>query len=391
MTTAWETASLAALAAWIYLLFARGGFWRSGERLVPRGAGLDAWPEVVAVIPARNEADVIGRSIASVLAQDYPGELSVVVVDDGSDDGTSSVARAAGAATTRRLDIVQGLPLPNGWVGKMWAVAQGVRRAAGTAPNASFVWLTDADIDHAPDELRCLTTKAQAETLDLVSLMVRLHCRTAFERLLIPSFVFFFQKLYPFAWANQPTFRTAAAAGGSMLLRRTALERIGGIESIKAELIDDCALAARVKAGGAIWVGLSESTRSLRPYDGLRGIWLMVARTAFRQLECSWPLLVLTVIVLAIVYAAPPIVIIAAPFHGSLVALLAAIAAYALMARAFAPTLRLYGIGPLAGLLLPVSAVLYSLMTIDSARRHWVGKGGGWKARNYAHRRGRIV
>jgi hopene-associated glycosyltransferase HpnB len=324
------------------------------------------------------------------MAQDYPGELSIVVVDDGSEDGTAVVARAAAATSARRIDIVHGRPLPPGWVGKMWAVSQGVRRATEVAPGASFVWLTDADIEHSPEELRRLATKAETEKLDLVSLMVLLQCRSAIERMLIPAFVFFFQKLYPFAWANDPACRTAAAAGGSMLVRRSALERIGGIESIKAELIDDCALAARIKGEGAIWVGLSETTRSLRPYDGLRGVWPMVARTAFRQLGHSWPLLALTVLGLAAVYVVPPAAVLAAPLHGSPIALVAAAVAYGSMVRAFAPTLKLYGIGAAAGLILPVSAILYSLMTIDSARRYLVGNGGGWKARHYARRTSEI-
>jgi hopene-associated glycosyltransferase HpnB len=214
--------------------------------------------------------------------------------------------------------------------------------------------------------------------------MVKLHCRSRIERVLVPAFVFFFQKLYPFAWANDRRRLEAAAAGGSMLLRRTALARIGGIAAIKAELIDDCALAARVKPGGAIWIGLAETTRSLRPYLGLKAVWLMVARTAFAQLRHSWALLLATIAGLGIVYLAPPIVLLSAPLHPTPAALALAAGAYALMVLAYAPTLRLYGIRPVAALALPLAAALYALMTIDSARRHWRRRGGGWKARTYA-------
>jgi hopene-associated glycosyltransferase HpnB len=380
----WESVTVAALAAWSYLAFGRGGFWRSTERLPPAADENDRWPDVVAIMPARNEADVIGRSIGSILAQEYPGILTVVVVDDGSDDGTAEAVRATAAASEGRVDVVAGMTLPFGWVGKMWAVAQGVRHADRFAPRAEYIWLTDADILHATDELRRLVAKARTEGRDLVSLMVMLHCRSAFERLLIPAFVFFFQMLYPFPWVGDRDRRTAAAAGGSMLVRRSALSRIGGIESIRSELIDDCALAGRIKPGGAVWIGLTETTRSLRPYNGLTAIWQMVARTAFRQLGYSWALLALTVFGLTVVYAVPPIAILATPLHGSVIALSAAALAYAIMVRIYAPTLRLYGIRTAGSLLLPAAAVLYALMTLDSARRHIQGKGGGWKARHYS-------
>jgi hopene-associated glycosyltransferase HpnB len=392
MTSPWAALTGLSLLSWLYLIFGRGGFWRARERLPRRVVAPGAWPEVVAVVPARNEADVIGRSLASILAQDYPGALSVVIVDDGSDDGTVVVARDTAQASTthvgRAVHIESGTALPPGWVGKMWAVAQGVRRAEEVAPDAASVWLTDADIEHAPDELRRLVAKSACESLDLASLMVKLHCHSPVERLLIPAFVFFFQKLYPFGWANDRRRReAAAAAGGSMLVRRTALERIGGIAAIKGELIDDCALAARVKLGGAIWIGLAETTRSLRPYPGLKAIWLMVARTAFNQLRYSRSRLVATLLGLAVVYGVPPLALASSPLHSDTAACLAAAAASALMLVAYAPTLRLYGLRPVAALALPLAAVLYALMTADSAWRHWRRRGGGWKARTYASAR----
>jgi hopene-associated glycosyltransferase HpnB len=387
---------LAATAAitWAYLLAFRGGFWRAQPRLeeaaneprpADRGstAGSARWPAVVAVIPARNEAAVIGGSIQSILRQDYPGRLSVVVVDDRSEDGTAEAARAAAGAEPQRLDIVAASPLPAGWTGKTWAVHQGAARAEKTrAPE--YLWLTDADIEHDGRELRRLVTVARAEEADLVSVMVMLRCESFWEKLLIPAFVLFFQKLYPFAWVNDPVRPTAAAAGGSMLVRGIALRRAGGIEAIRNALIDDCALARNIKKEGRIWLGLARLTRSLRGYDGLRGIWDMVARTAYTQLRHSPVLLMLSLAGLAVAYLVPP----AAAIYGGLAArpALAALGAagWLLMAAAYLPTLRLYGRPWAAALSLPFACLLYCAMTGDSARRHWQGRGGAWKGRAYA-------
>jgi len=330
---------------------------------------------VTAVIPARNEAATIGRTVGSLLAQDYPGELSVIVVDDNSDDGT---AEAAGSDP--RLRVIPGAPLADGWTGKLWAVSQGVREA-GTAPD--YLLLTDADIEHDPGNLKRLVYKAETDGRHLVSLMVKLRCESFWERLLIPAFVFFFQKLYPFPAVNDPNSRIAAAAGGCMLVRRETLEAAGGIDAIRSAVIDDCALARLIKKRGSIWLGLATRTRSLRAYDGLVEIWDMVARTAYVQLRHSPLALVGTLAGMAVIYLVPPLAFAVgtALRQGPLAS--AGMIAWLLMALAYAPTLALYGRFVAWALVLPVSAGLYTLMTLSSAMRHWRGRGAGWKGRHY--------
>jgi len=372
---------------WLGLTFARGGFWKSNERLGPAGERTD-WPEVVAVIPARNEASTIGRTVASLLGQNYEGPLQVIVVDDNSDDSTAAAARHT-AGQTERLHIVQGKPLKPGWSGKLWAVQQGIEATAHRAPDAVFVLLTDADIEHAPENLRELVWKAEADQRDLVSLMVLLRAESFWEKLLIPAFVFFFQKLYPFAHVNDASKRTAAAAGGCMLVRRKTLERAGGIARIRNRLIDDCALAGVIKDNGPIWLGLTDRTRSLRAYDHLSEIWNMVARTAFVQLDHSVLNLVGRMVGMTILYLVPPSAVVFGLAGGReeggviLIGVLGA-AAWVLMAVLYLPTLKLYRIFPLWSLSLPLSGLLYSLMTLSSAVRHWRGSGGAWKGRSYS-------
>ncbi|HUC62180.1 MAG TPA: glycosyltransferase [Alphaproteobacteria bacterium] len=373
-----------ALAAWLGLAFLRHGFWRADQRLADAPAALDAWPAVSAIVPARNEADGVGRAVASLLGQDYPARVQLILVDDGSSDGTADVARAAAArlGAADRLTILAGAPLPKGWAGKLWAVEQGVRHEAeGKAP---YLLLTDADIEHDPLNLRRLVAKAESERLDLVSLMVRLHCATFWERLLIPAFVFFFQMLYPFPAVNARDPRVAAAAGGCMLVRRTALERAGGIAAIRNAIIDDCALARLIKGqGGAIWLGLAERVSSLRVYRDLSEIWRMVARSAYTQLDHSPLLLALTILAMLIVYLVPPAILAVGVATGHWLAAALAFAAWATMARLYRPTLALYGASLWNAWLLPAAASLYLAMTIDSARRHWRGEGGAWKGRHY--------
>jgi hopene-associated glycosyltransferase HpnB len=386
MTWIVSALAFAALAAWLGQLTLRHGFWRADQRLSPEAATLSQWPAVTAVIPARDEAGVVGRAVASLLSQDYPGTLSIVLVDDCSEDGTSARARetAERLGASARLTIVEGMPLPTGWTGKLWAVEQGMRRAA-TQIDATYLLLTDADIEHDPSTLRRLVAKAASEHLDLVSLMVLLNCRSFWERLLIPAFVFFFQMLYPFPLVNLRSASVAAAAGGCMLVRRDALERAGGISAIRGAIIDDCALARLLKSqGGAIWLGLAESTRSLREYATLGEIWRMVARSAYTQLKRSPLLLLGTVAALAVVYIAPPVLAIAGPLSGHPAAGAAAFAAWAAMAFAYRPTTALYAEPRWRTLLLPVAAALYTAMTIDSALDHWRGRGGAWKGRHYA-------
>ncbi len=366
------------LAVWIVLILARGGFWRADQRLDGGIPDREIWPDVVAVIPARNEAPTIGRTVASLLNQDYPGRLRVVVVDDNSDDGTANAA-----CLGERVTVVDGKPLEEGWSGKMWALHQGLAAAREPGTEPRYILLTDADIEHAPANLRHLVNKAEWESLDLTSLMVRLRCESLWERLLIPAFVFFFQKLYPFPRVNDPDRATAGAAGGCMLVRGTALERIGGVESIRDALIDDCALAARIKEDGPIWLGLTGTTRSLRAYETLAGIWRMVARTAFVQLGYSTWLLLGTVLGMVVIYALPPLAVGLGAAWGDAFALGWGFAAWLLMSIAYIPTLKLYARPAWTAVLLPVAAVLYTLMTIDSARRHWLGQGGTWKGRSY--------
>ncbi|MBT4218802.1 MAG: glycosyltransferase, partial [Rhodospirillaceae bacterium] len=269
---------LMTLLAWLWLLFRHGSFWKATEILHDSDDALKRWPAVTAIIPARNEAQTIGRTVSSLLAQDYAGKLSVIVVDDNSTDDT-----ATAAGKDKRLKVISGKPLPDGWTGKLWAVDQGIW-AAGDAP---FVLLTDADIEHDPGSIRRLVCKAEQGDFDLVSLMVRLNCQSVWERLLIPAFVFFFQMLYPFPWVNDRGRSTAAAAGGCMLVRSAALEAAGGMKAIGDRVIDDCALAALLKPKGPIWLGLTHDVVSLRTYDTLGDVWAMVTRTAYAQLGYS--------------------------------------------------------------------------------------------------------
>jgi hopene-associated glycosyltransferase HpnB len=366
-----------ALAMWGYLLAARGGFWRCRERDDRDEAPEPArWPGVVAVVPARDEADVIARSIGSLLAQDYPGPFRVILVDDNSGDGTGDVARGLDGAG--RLEVVTGAPLPPGWTGKLWAQSQGVARAAAGQP--TYLLLTDADIAHAPETLRKLVARAEARGLVLTSLMARLTVETWPERLLIPAFVFFFAMLYPFAWVNDPRRRTAAAAGGVMLAKRTALEAAGGLEAIRWKIIDDCSLGALLKRQGPIWLGLTQRARSLRPYADLREIGRMVSRSAYAQLNFSPWLLAGTVAGMAIVYLAAPMLSL---FAGG-AAQWAGLAAWLAMALAYQPMLRLYGRSPLWGLALPLIGAIYTGFTVQSAIDTWRGRGGLWKGRTQA-------
>ena len=371
--------SLLALGAWLGQLALRGGFWRADQRLAPAPPALARWPAVVAVIPARDEAPVIGRAVASLLGQDYPGRLTLVLVDDHSEDGTAEVARATAThlGQRERLRVVSARPLPSGWTGKLWALAEGVRQVSERGDRPEVFLLTDADIAHHSTNLAELVARLEDEKRDLVSLMVRLRCESWAERFLIPAFVFFFAMLYPFAWSNDPRRRTAAAAGGCVLLRQSAYERIGGFAAVRDALIDDCALAQAVKrSGGSIWLGLTQQTRSLRPYPRVADVWRMVARTAYDQLHHSPLLLAGTVLGLALTYLAPPILVVAggdARWLGGLT--------WAAMSLAYWPMVRFYRLSPLWAPLLPAIALVYLAATVDSARRHWLGRGGEWKGR----------
>lgn len=382
------------LTIWVILLGFWGQFWRCDQRLTRQETDLAMFPAICAVVPARNEADLLPVTLRSLLNQDYPGHLSVVLVDDSSTDGTANVARdvAQELNKTEQLRVLSGQPLPSGWTGKLWALHQGIQYAQTLTPPPDYVLLTDADIEHDALNLRCLVAKAQQEDLDLVSLMVRLRCESFWEKLLIPAFVFFFQKLNPFPWVNDPTKPTAAAAGGCILMTREALTRIGGIEVVRDALIDDCALAQAVKSrrftlspsSPKIWLGLTNSTQSLRPYPSLSTIWDMVARTAFTQLNYSLGLLIVTVIGMILVYIVPPVCAIFGLLSGNWLVAIAALSTWLVMAYAYLPTIRFYGCSPALALCLPGIAFLYTLMTVDSAVRHWQKRGGTWKGRVYS-------
>ena len=372
--------SLLVLLPWIVLLVFRGRFWLAAPRL-PWRPPLDQWPRVAVVIPARDEAETITQVVAAHRATRYPGPVSVVVVDDASSDGTGGLARDAGAK------VVQNPPLPEGWSGKMWAVHNGLRTAL-TDPDVRWVLLTDADILHAPETLPRLVATAEADDLALVSLMAKLDARGFWGALLIPTFVFFFQKLYPFPWVNRPGHRCAAAAGGCMLVRREVLDQIGGVEGIRNALIDDCALAEKIKHDPTerpIWLGLAEDeVVSLRDNRRLASVWTMVTRTAFTQLQHSVWFLLGSVLGMGLVYLAPVGLCIAGVLGAPDIYLLSGGLAWAAMVLSYTPTLRLYGFGFWRGLALPFAALLYTLMTIHSAIRHWRGKGGFWKGRTYS-------
>ena len=370
------------LAIWLYLLIGHGGFWRMGERddrdLPAREPAV--WPSVTAVVPARNEADVIARSVGGLLAQDYPGRFRVILIDDNSDDGTGEAARAAAAALGAgdRLEVLSGAALPAGWTGKLWAMRQGIARADDPAPD--YLLLTDADIAHAPDNLRALVARAQAGGLVMVSLMARLTTQTFAERMLIPAFVFFFDMLYPFGWVNDPRRKMAAAAGGCMLVRRTTLAAAGGIDSIRTEIIDDCALGRRMKAQGPIWLGLTQRAVSLRPYQTIGEIGRMVSRSAYAQLGYSPLLLIGCVAGMVLVYLAAPLL----SLFGDGWSRGLGLAAWALMALAFQPILQFYRRSPIWGLGLPLIGALYTVFTVQSAIDVWRGRGGMWKGRAQA-------
>lgn len=373
------------LAIWIYLIFVRGWFWRLGEfdhdkieASPPR-----QWPHVVAVVPARNEEATIERTAAALGRQDYPGEFATILVDDHSEDGTVEIARhAAGECRApERFSIYSAAPLPAGWTGKLWSLNEGVTQAVKKAPE--YYWFTDADVVHAPDTLRRLVAEAEAGKLDLASLMVLLHVKSLPERALIPAFLYFFLKLYSPRWIADSNARTAGAAGGCILLRRTALERIGGLAAIRGEVIDDCALARAVKnSGGRIWMGLTRASVSLREYGSFSEIRDLIARTAFTQLGYSAFVLFGTLVGMFFTYIAPVVVLFA---HDSVARILGGVA-WVLMSLSFLPTVWFYRRSLLWAPLLPLAALFYSYATCVSAVRYWLGRGGQWKGRTQAPR-----
>ena len=391
MHALWGLAA-ASLLAWIGVLVGRGLFWWPSPRLEPPARGAKASDcSVVAVVPARNEAQILPHTLPTVLTQDYCGPFGVALVDDRSEDGTASAARAAAEELLAedRLTVVVGAPLAAGWSGKVWAMHQGAAAASAADP-PEFLWFTDADIAHEPWVLAALVDRAESDGLDLVSVMATLRVESAWDRLLIPAFVYFFAKLYPFRFVNSPRRRTAGAAGGCILVRGSVLERAGGLAAVASALIDDCALGRLIKAtGGRIWLGYSRGVRSVRRYGSLASVWGMVARSAYTQLGHSPLVLAGTILGMLFLYALAPVACaggaIAAAFGVPGAFPLAAIGAatWGLMAASFVPMLRHHGVGWWTAPLLPVAGVLYTAMTVSSAWRHTRGRGGAWKGRTY--------
>jgi len=369
--------AIASLLIWLYLVAVHGGFWRIPRFILPPISVPDHAPFVAAVVPARDEADVIADSMSSLLNQ-RGVRMYIFLVDDSSQDGTADVAlrTAESAANSAELTVIQGSPLPPGWSGKLWAVQQGIERASSLNPD--FLLLTDADIVHSPENIQTLASLSENGQYDLVSLMVKLHCGSLAERALIPAFVFFFLMLYPPSWIADPNRRTAGAAGGCMLVRPQALKRAGGIAAIRSEIIDDCALARKVKkSGGRVWLGLTTETQSIRPYRSFAAIGNMISRAAFSQLRHSGLLLVAILLGLAITFVAPPLLV----FSGRPAPGLIGAASWMLMAFCFFPTVRYYRLNPVWALLLPVIALFYMAATLHSAFKFWSGRGGEWKGR----------
>jgi hopene-associated glycosyltransferase HpnB len=405
-------ACVVSAAAWLYLVVAHGGFWLTSQRLPPaaspagRAAGSpEPWPTVAAVVPARNEGESLPETLPALLAQDYPGEFRVFLVDDNSDDGTGAIAAELGEKAARDggvpLTVVKGQPRPDGWAGKVWAMAQGLaatgeadagRPGAGEAtaggPAPDYVLFTDADIAWSPPALRDLVRAAQADNRALVSQMALLRAETRWERVIVPAFVYFFAQLYPFRRVNDPKSRTAAAAGGCMLINRSALAAAGGLAPLKGALIDDVALGTLLKKhGNRTWLGLTTDIRSARPYPSLASLWHMIARSAYVQLRYNPLLLAGTIIGLLLLYVAPPAGVLAALAAAAAgdtdlpvtLAGVAGLVGWALMTASYVPMLRLYRLSALRAPALPLIAVLYAAMTADSARRHYSGRAVSWR------------
>jgi hopene-associated glycosyltransferase HpnB len=411
-------ACAAAAVAWIYLVAGHGGYWRTSQWLPRVTDEPDAWPDVVAVVPARNEAEMLPATLPALLGQEYPGALSVVVVDDGSTDGTGAVAARIARDSPRPVRVLAATPAPGGerWAGKVWAMAQGLHAAGlesgsggarGGRPSprgvrgdgsprekksqqSQYVVFTDADIAWEAGTLRRLVAAAEGDDRDLVSQMALLRAATGWERVVVPAFVYFFAQLYPFRRVNAPGSGTAAAAGGCMLIRRAALDKSGGLAPIRGALIDDVAMGRMIKSQrGRCWLGVTRQVISVRPYPRLASLWQMVARSAYTQLRYSPALLAGTLIGLLFLYALPPagtIAGLAALLAGAAagpaaLAVGAGLAGWALMSLSFVPTLRLYRLSPLRAPGLPLIALLYAAMTADSARRHYAGRGAEWRGR----------
>ncbi|MFZ5732132.1 MAG: glycosyltransferase [Pseudomonadota bacterium] len=382
MSLALMIVAIVAFAAWVYLVAFHGGFWLAFrfEDLPPPAAD-GPWPRIVAVVPARDEAGGIARCVTSILQQPYPGSLSMILIDDQSSDGTADLAARAAAAigASDRLTVLRGQPLPSGWTGKMWAVKQGLDLAGQSNPDC--VLLTDADIVYSGNAVTQLVTRMRSDNLVMASVMAQLRCESFAEKFLIPAFVFFFGMLYPFAWVRRDNRATAAAAGGCILARFDALKRAGGIESIRGALIDDCALGARLKSTGPVWLGFMHDVKSIRASDEIGDVGRMISRSAYAQLRYSLLLLLGMVVAMTVIFLSPVGLVFAAdPLTRTLAA-----GSWVLMALAFQPTLRYYDQSPLWGVALPLIALAYMVFTLNSAYQYLRGRGGMWKGRAQAN------
>ena len=374
-----EVVAIICALIWLYLIVGRGAFWLCGVRDTDRPSlDVPQWPAVVAVVPARNEANHIAASIGSLLRQEYSGSFRIVLVDDDSSDETALIATRAAASAPSQLIVVGSESPPRGWTGKIWAVKQGIASAEELQPE--YLFLTDADIVHAPDTLAWLVKQARAGGFVLTSLMAKLRCESFAERTHVPAFIYFFQMLFPFSWVSKPQSSTAAAAGGCMLVRADALENAGGIASIRNALIDDCSLAEKLKKVGPVWLGLTDRSRSIRPYDTLADVRRMIARSAYAQLRYSPLLLAATIAMMVLTFIGPPLLAI---FATGLPRFLG-IVVWLAMTISYIPILRFYRLSPLWSLALPGIAALYLYYTIISAYDHMRGRGGQWKGRIHA-------
>ncbi|HMA58349.1 MAG TPA: glycosyltransferase [Pseudolabrys sp.] len=371
------TIAIICVAIWAYLIGARGGYWRAAVRDTSPIGDRTAWPTVAVVIPARNESECIARSVKSLLRQDYRGPLSIVVVDDDSDDGTGAVATDS-AAADRRLSVIRTTGPAAGWTGKLWAVSRGI--AAAEASHPEYMLLTDADIEHAPDTISWLVSQSLEGRFVLTSLMAKLRCVSLAEKIHVPAFIYFFQMLYPFAWVARADSSTAAAAGGCMLVRADALASVGGIAGIRGALIDDCSLGDRLKTVGPIWLGLTNRVQSIRPYPAIADVARMVSRSAYSQLRYSLLALIATTLGMAITFVAPPMLALFASGLPRYLGLLA----WTAMSLSFVPTLRYYWLSPIWSVALPGIALLYMSYTLQSAYQHFRRRGGQWKGRVHA-------
>ena len=372
-----EYVSFLPLVIWVYLIFFRGNFWTCESR-VSKIKEIDSSPSVLVLIPARNEKETIGAAVLSLLKQNYLGKIKIIIIDDNSSDGTSSQIISG-----ESIQVLRGKSLPAGWTGKLWALHQGLKAGEVFFPDAEFILFTDADIKHNSSNINELMSKCVRNNLDLASLMVRLKVESFWEYLLIPAFVYFFQMLYPFAWVNDARSNIAAAAGGCMLIKKSALNLIGGLSEVKNCLIDDCAIGKALKVRGSIWIGLSEETVCLRSYRELSEIWRMVSRTAYTQLNLSVLNLLNTILGMFITYLVPVLCLIFGLIIDNKVIFFLGLSAYVLMLLSYFPIIKFYKIQFFWIFSIPLAGMLFGLMTLSSAIKHWSGKGGNWKGRDY--------